>query len=105
MADLLRGDRARRGDLPEPGRLFRLLGRDLRDGDRPLAVSIAVTLITLGLFSLIVNACMVWLADKITGSVDIRSFWICLFIALVISAGNAALLPKERRKAEKASSV
>jgi putative membrane protein len=69
---------------------------------RPVAqvVSIVVTLITLGIFSLIVNACMVWLADKIVGAVDIQSFWICIFIAFVISAGNAALLPKGKKKAD-----
>ena len=63
---------------------------------RPIAqvVSIVITIITMGIFSLIVNAAMVWLADLMIPAIDIRSFWIYLFIAVIISIGNATLTPK-----------
>jgi len=63
---------------------------------RPLAqiLSIVFTLLTFGLFSLVVNTGMVCLTDTIVDSIRFGSFWICLFIALVISAGNTLLTPK-----------
>ena len=60
-------------------------------------VSIPVTLITLGIFSVIVNAAMVRLADVIVPAIRIRSFWICIFISLIISAGNTLFAPKVRK--------
>jgi|WetSurMetagenome_2_1015567.scaffolds.fasta_scaffold77060_3 putative membrane protein len=65
---------------------------------RPVAqiASIVVTIMTLGLFSLVVNAAMVWLADLIVPQIAISSFWIYLFIAVIISVGNTVLLPKRR---------
>jgi putative membrane protein len=63
---------------------------------RPVAqaASIVVTLLTLGIFSIIVNAAMVWLADLIVPAVEIKSFWICLFIAILISCGNTLFASK-----------
>ena len=65
---------------------------------RPFAqlISIVATILTLGLFSLIVNAAMVWLADLIIPAINIDSFWIYLFIAVIIAIGNAILVPKKR---------
>ena len=65
---------------------------------RPVAqmASIVATLLTFGLFSLVVNAAMVWLADRIVPQIAIDNFWIYLFIAVIISIGNAILLPKRR---------
>lgn len=51
-------------------------------------LALPLTLATLGLFSLVVNAAMVALADALLPTLHIRSFWLCVFIALVISAGN-----------------
>ncbi len=63
---------------------------------RPIAqlLSIVFTLITFGLFSIVVNTGMVCLADTLVPGIRFDSFWICLFIALVISAGNMLLTPR-----------
>ncbi|HKM32085.1 MAG TPA: phage holin family protein [Oscillospiraceae bacterium] len=57
---------------------------------RPLLqiLSLPISLLTLGLFSLVVNAGVVAFADFILPTMSIGSFWICIFIALVITAGN-----------------
>lgn len=52
-------------------------------------ISLPITILTLGLFSFIVNAGIVALTDTLIPVMKISSFWLCLFIALVISAGNA----------------
>ncbi|SMC81971.1 phage holin family protein [Papillibacter cinnamivorans] len=67
---------------------------------RPVAqvVSIPITLLTFGLFSIVVNALMVRLTDWIVPGMYIRSFWICVFIALMISVGNALFAYKGRVK-------
>ena len=58
---------------------------------RPLLqlVSFPITIITLGLFSFIVNAGVVALTDTLIPVMKITSFWLCLFISLIISAGNS----------------
>ena len=63
---------------------------------RPIAqiISIIATVITFGIFSVIVNACMVALMDAVIGRIDITSFWVEIFIAVVISVGNMILSPK-----------
>ena len=60
---------------------------------RPLlqVISFPITLISLGLFSLVVNAWIVALTDTLLPSMKVTNFWLCLFIALLISAGNTAL--------------
>ncbi len=66
---------------------------------RPLAqiISIIATLLTFGIFSVIVNAAMVAVTDAMFGGIDITSFWVDIFIAVVISVGNMVLAPKARR--------
>lgn len=66
---------------------------------RPLAqiISIVATLLTFGIFSVIVNAAMVALTDAMFRGLDITSFWIDILVAVVISVGNMILSPKVRR--------
>ncbi len=66
---------------------------------RPIAqiVSIIATLLTLGLFSIIVNAAMVSIMDKFIGSLYITSFWVNIFIAVLISIGNMFLAKRAKR--------
>lgn len=59
-------------------------------------VSIIFTLLTFGLFSLVVNAGMVALADTILPSINFANFWICLLIALIITILNMILIPKKK---------
>lgn len=51
--------------------------------------ALPVTMLTFGLFSLVVNAFMVCLTDSLMPDLKIKSFWICLFIALAISVANS----------------
>lgn len=66
---------------------------------RPIAqiVSVIATLLTLGLFSIIVNAAMVAIMDKLIGGIYITSFWVYIFIAVLISIGNMFLAKKTNR--------
>ena len=67
---------------------------------RPVAqfVSFPATILTFGLFSVIVNAAMVRLADILIPVFEIRSFLICIFIALFISVGNMLFVGKPRNQ-------
>lgn len=59
---------------------------------RPLVqlLSLPITMITFGLFSVIVNAGMVALTDSILADFKIESFWFCLLIAVILSVFNTA---------------
>ena len=65
---------------------------------RPIAqlASILITLLTMGIFSVIVNAAMVCLTDIMIPGLHIGSFWICVFVALIISAGNVIFAPRTK---------
>lgn len=67
---------------------------------RPLFQLIALpfTIITFGLFSLVVNALMVRLAVALTPLISIRGFAVCLVIALMVSIGNSLFAANLRRK-------
>ncbi len=65
---------------------------------RPIlqVVALPVTIVTFGLFSLVVNAGVVALTDFFVPLIRIRGFGVCLLIALLISLGNG-LFAKRRR--------
>jgi putative membrane protein len=50
-----------------------------------------LTLLTLGLFSLVVNALMFWLAASLSGSVAVSGFVSAFIAALIVSAVNLVL--------------
>lgn len=52
-------------------------------------ISLPLTLITLGLFSIIVNAGLISAVGSLLPVMTIKSFWYSVFISLIISAGNA----------------
>lgn len=54
---------------------------------RPLIklVTLPLTIITLGLFSLVINTLMVMLTDYIVPGVSLGGFWAALLLALVVS--------------------
>jgi putative membrane protein len=60
---------------------------------RPLLIliTIPVNLLTLGLFSLVINTWMVMLVGKLIEGFTIRGFWTAFFIALLVSFVNAIL--------------
>lgn len=60
-------------------------------------LALPITLLTFGLFSLVVNAGMVKLADFLIPSVRVNGFFASLLIALAISAANT-LFAVNRKK-------
>ncbi|MDF2685708.1 MAG: phage holin family protein [Clostridia bacterium] len=57
---------------------------------KPVAqlLSILITILTFGIFSLIVNAAMVCFTDFILPNIKFDNFWICLFVAVIVSLLN-----------------
>ncbi|WPP50253.1 phage holin family protein [Catalinimonas niigatensis] len=60
---------------------------------RPLMVilTIPVTIITFGLFILVINALMLMLVDAILPGLKIKNFWWALIFGIVLSITNAIL--------------
>ncbi|MCL2603738.1 MAG: phage holin family protein [Defluviitaleaceae bacterium] len=58
-------------------------------------ISLPVTILTLGLFSLVINAFSLLLAAWFVPGFSISGFWTAFFAALVLSVLNALLKPKE----------
>ena len=59
-------------------------------------VALPITIITLGLFSFVVNALLVSLTDFLVPAIQIRGFGIALFISLMISVGNSLFAVNRR---------
>lgn len=66
---------------------------------RPLLqlIALPITLLTVGIFSLFIGAFMVSIADTLLVNVKITSFWISLFIALIISIANTVVLARQKK--------
>lgn len=54
-------------------------------------LAIPVTFLTLGLFTLVINAVIIMLADRIVAGFKVDNFWIALIFAIILSIINAAL--------------
>lgn len=54
---------------------------------RPLLIllTLPITLITLGLFSLVINACLVLLASIVVPGFTVAGFWAAFFFAIVLT--------------------
>jgi putative membrane protein len=65
---------------------------------RPLLQVLALpfTLVTFGLFSLVVNGIVVALAAALIPGIAIHGLWVCVFISLLISLGNMMFAHKAR---------
>ncbi len=61
-------------------------------------ISLPITILTLGIFSLVVNAGMVRLTDALIPAIHIQGFWVCVFTAVIISIGNSMFAAKPRKK-------
>ena len=53
-----------------------------------LVLTLPITILTLGLFSLVINAFLVWLAAAIVPGFSILDFWSALFFAAVLAVVN-----------------
>jgi len=54
-----------------------------------LILTLPITILTLGLFSLVINALLVMLADVLIPGFSIGGFWIALLFSVVVSIVNA----------------
>jgi putative membrane protein len=54
---------------------------------KPILVflTIPITFFTLGLFLVIINGFMVYLADKIVSGFEVKNFWLAMLFSIVIS--------------------
>ena len=53
-----------------------------------IILTIPITILTLGLFLLVINALMLWLAGSIVSGVKINGFWYALLGSIVLSLLN-----------------
>jgi len=63
-----------------------------------LIISFPITLITLGIFSLLVNAWMIMLADKFIEGVSVNGFWNSLIFAISFSLLNSIFVYNRKRE-------
>lgn len=61
---------------------------------RPLLIffTLPATIITLGLFLFVINACIILLADKLVDGFAVFGFWAALFFSILLSIFRSALL-------------
>lgn len=48
-------------------------------------LTLPITIVTLGLFLLVINACIILLADKFISGFHVSSFWIALWFSVLLS--------------------
>lgn len=58
---------------------------------KPLLVlfTLPITIFTLGLFYLVVNAIIILLCDKLVDGFDVSSFWTALFFSIILSISQS----------------
>ena len=54
-----------------------------------ILLTLPVTLITFGLFLLVINALIILLCTKIVGGFHVESFWIALFFSIILSISQS----------------
>jgi len=53
------------------------------------AITFPITLLTLGLFSLVINALFIMLASRIVPGFSVESFWTAFWFSIILSLVNA----------------
>lgn len=61
-------------------------------------ITLPINLITFGLFSLVINAWMIMLMDKMVGGIHIAGFWLSVLIALIITLLNEMFLDDRKKE-------
>lgn len=59
-------------------------------------LTLPITVVTLGIFYLVINATMIMLAGVIVPDFTVDSFWYALLFSIIVSLVNAILTPKKR---------
>ncbi|MBP6869254.1 MAG: phage holin family protein [Candidatus Pacebacteria bacterium] len=62
-----------------------------------LLLTLPLTIVTLGLFSLVVNALLIMLADMIVPDFSVNGFWTALLFSLIVSVINTLFLAGARK--------
>jgi len=57
-------------------------------------LTLPITVLTLGLFSLVINAGLIMLAARLVPDFSVDGFWTALLFSVVVSLLNAVLYPK-----------
>lgn len=54
---------------------------------KPILVilTLPITIVTLGLFLLVINACIILLADRFMGGFNVSGFWVALLFSVLLS--------------------
>lgn len=50
-----------------------------------IILTLPITILTLGLFLLVINACIILLADQFMGDFEVSGFWTALLFSLLLS--------------------
>jgi len=66
-----------------------------------IILTLPITLLTLGLFLLVINALMIMMADYFIDGFEVKSFWWALALSLFISLINSMLGRDEQKKAQR----
>ena len=71
---------------------------------KPILVilTIPITIVTLGLFLLVINALMILLADKLMDSIVVDGFWWALIFSVLLSVMSSVLQSLFKQDKEKA---
>ena len=64
-------------------------------------ISIPITILTLGIFYLVVNALMLLLVSALVPGFSIGGFWTAFFASIVLSILNAVFIKKEKNYSHK----
>lgn len=59
-------------------------------------LTLPITLVTLGLFSLVINALLIWGASLIVPDFYISGFWAAFFFSIIVSLINALFVSSRR---------
>ncbi|MFT5185424.1 MAG: putative membrane protein [Flavobacteriales bacterium] len=67
---------------------------------RPILIvlTIPLTIITLGLFLLVINALVILLADKLLDGFSVDGFWYALLLSFILSITNSLFEKSEKKK-------
>ncbi|MDG5492864.1 phage holin family protein [Psychroserpens sp. SPM9] len=68
---------------------------------KPILVilTIPITMVTLGLFLFVINACIILLADRFIDDFDVDGFWVALLFSILLSISQSiaySLLKEEK---------
>ncbi len=58
-------------------------------------LTLPINILTIGLFSLIINGFMIWLAGLIVPGFTVSGYWSAFFFAIILSLINMVFVPKK----------